>query len=125
MESKHYTFEPPQKFFENALTKRHKRLKRNFRLKSRKSKISPKLPYIVPFLFFFQILVKNWKNNQFPSSTSFLVPNKRFTRLENRFWRKFEKSTLGGQFWSYFGTTLFEHLYFPCFWMDLQTIYDG
>jgi len=48
---------------------------------------------MVPFLPFFQILDGNWKNNPFPSPTSFLVPKQAFKRLEIAFWRKFEKST--------------------------------
>ena len=49
---------------------------------------------MVPFLPFFQILAGNWKNNPFPSPTSFLVPKQAFKRLEITFWRKFEISPL-------------------------------
>ena len=45
---------------------------------------------MVPFLPFFQILVKIWKNNPFPPPTSFLVPKQALKRLEITFWQNFK-----------------------------------
>ena len=92
-QTKHNIFVSPPKKRQQALSKRCKHLRRKFRLKTRNFKISLKLAYIIPFLQLFQNLLKNWKNNQFPSPNSFLDLKQHFKRLENRFWRKFEKST--------------------------------
>ena len=89
-ETKYNTFWPPPKKWPHALSKRCKRLKRKFRLKIRNFKFSLKSRYMVPFLPFFQNLAGIWKNNPFPSPTSFLVLKQHFKRLEIAFWRKFK-----------------------------------
>ena len=91
-ETKHNIFGPPPKKLQQALSKRSKRLNEKLRPKFWKFKISLKFTYIVPFLSILPFLVKMWKNNPFPSPTSFLVPKQAFKRLEIAFWRNFEKS---------------------------------
>ena len=71
MESKHYTFELPQHFFENAPTKRPKRLQRSIDENPKNHKLRQNYPMSYPFYHFFKFWWKIGKITNFLSPPHF------------------------------------------------------
>ena len=82
-----------------------------------------KSQYIVPFLPFFTLLLKNGSGNLFFTSTLFLGRKAPIQSQKSTIFWNFEKMLQNSQKWSYFGTKIFNYVYLFFSSTNLDDIY--